>query len=64
MDRHGLRPRDDKVELMEFTEDQWIATGYALAMTSVVWMRNVCHCEEDSMDDAEIHGDIKGEPGK
>jgi hypothetical protein len=24
-------------------------------MTSVVWMRNVCHCEEDSMDDAAIH---------
>jgi Ni2+-binding GTPase involved in maturation of urease and hydrogenase len=25
-----------------------------LAMTKVLWVR-VCHCEEDSMDDAAIH---------
>jgi hypothetical protein len=38
------------------SEDQWIATPLlGLAMTSVVWVRNVCHCEEDSMDDAAIH---------
>jgi hypothetical protein len=37
------------------SKDQWIATGYALAMTSVVLVRNVCHCEEDSMDNASIY---------
>ena len=26
-----------------------------LAMTRVVWVRSVCHCEEDRMDDAAIH---------
>ena len=35
----------------------------ALAMTRVVKMRSVCHCEEDRMDDAAIHrvsGDVDG----
>ena len=35
----------------------------ALAMTRVVWVRSVCHCEEDRMDDAAIHrvsGDVDG----
>ena len=38
-----------------FSGSQWIATGYALAMTRVVLVRSVCHCEEDRMDDAAIH---------
>jgi hypothetical protein len=29
-----------------FIASQWIATGYALAMTRVVKVRCVCHCEE------------------
>ena len=54
------------------SEGQWIATGYALAMTKVVFstMKGVkrleftlCHCEEDRMDDAAIHRDHKGDWG-
>ena len=37
-------------------QGQWIATGFALAMTSVAWMLGVCHCEEGTqVTDAAIH---------
>ena len=42
-----------------FIKNQWIVTGSALAMTRVVLVRSVCHCEEDRMDDAAIHRDLR-----
>ena len=42
MDRHGLRPRDDK--------------GGTFTMKGVKRLEfSLCHCEEDRMDDAAIH---------
>jgi hypothetical protein len=42
-------------QCVSLPSSQWIATGYALAMTRCAMVRCVCHCEEDRMDDAAIH---------
>ena len=52
MDRHGLRPRDDR--------------GGIFTMKGEVVEFSYCHCEEDRMDDAAIHrvlGDVGGNCG-
>jgi len=50
VDRHGLRPRDD---------NGGISTMKIMKSLQLLF----CHCEEDSMDDAVIHRDHKGDWG-
>ena len=60
----AFSPRDDKREVrVGYGEPVDRHARKGLAMTMLVWVRSVCHCEEDRMDDAAIHrvsGDVDG----